>query len=54
MPKKFGPAGDYRPLKVGMLKVNSTHIIFTEDETALLNKGVRYNLNYKPKIESKH
>jgi len=23
MPKKFGPAGDYRPLKVSTLKVNA-------------------------------
>jgi len=27
MPKKFGPAGDYRPLKVGTLKVKLLHEI---------------------------
>jgi thiamine pyrophosphokinase len=34
--------------------INSTHIIFTEDETDLLTKGLKYNLKYKPKIGSKH
>jgi hypothetical protein len=33
--------------------INNTHM-FTEDETALLNKGLKYNLKYKPKIGSKH
>jgi hypothetical protein len=29
--------------------VNLTNITFTEDEMYLLNKGLKYNLHYKPK-----
>jgi hypothetical protein len=31
--------------------VNHTNIQFTADELKLLNKGLKYNLHYNPKIE---